>query len=122
MGPKTDFSETLATCRYSECQRLHKERHSTLKWKPTICKEDLDFSGYYTLTCTKKCHVDFHPWCWKNKKGKKLDKDYLQERCFTPDCGAPVSEITIFRNDKEPVKIKDEKITKRMINNGGKSA
>ena len=80
---KTDRPEILATCRYECCQKRHEERHnnSILQWKATICQQDIDYKGYYSLICTEKCCIDFHPWCWQHKKkqdGKKGDKDYLQ--------------------------------------------
>ena len=80
---KTDRPEILATCRYECCQKLHEGRYnnSILQWKAAICQQDINFKGYYSLICTEKCCIDFHPWCWQDKKkqdGKKGDKDYLQ--------------------------------------------
>ena len=85
--------------RYEECQKLSQARQSILQWKAEICLQDLDFKGYYYLTCTEKCRIDFHPWCWKHKKDQevKKDKDYLQEWCLTPDCKAPFCKITVVK-------------------------
>ena len=119
---EVDFKpEVLATCRYKECQIVHdkSDKSSVMKWKAQICVQDLDYKGFYTTDCTEKCHIDFHPWCWKCKKdcdGIKNDKDYLKQNCPTPDCGAPISEITIVKDDPEnPIKFKDEKLTERRL-------
>ena len=62
--------QILATCRYDDCQKIYLDKfgQSILKWKAEICQDDLNFKGFYRLTCTEKCHIDFHPWCWKHKR------------------------------------------------------
>jgi len=117
--------QILATCRYEECQKLSQGRQSILQWKGEICLQDLDFKGYYHLTCTEKCRIDFHPWCWKHKKDQevKKDKDYLQEWCLTPDCKAPFCKITVVKdNPDQPIEISDKRITEKMLEKGRKSA
>ena len=93
------WTDLFLTFRYEECQKLYQGRQSVLQWKAEICLQDLDFKGYYHLTCTEKCRIDFHPWCWKHKKDQevKKDKDYLQEWCLTPDCKAPFCKITVVK-------------------------
>jgi hypothetical protein len=66
--------------------------------------------------------VDFHPWCWKHKKDKdgiNKDKDFLTIWCMTPDCKAPISKVTIVKDDPEtPVIITDEDLTAKMVAEG----
>ena len=108
----------LATCRYEECQKLHKNHQSILEWKAEICLEDLDFKGFYRLACTEKCHIDFHSWCWKHKKDQELrkDKDYLHDWCTTPDCEARIVKITVVKDDPDkPIEIMDKRIPEKML-------
>lgn len=108
----------LATCRYEKCQKLHKNHQTILEWKAEICLEDLDFKGFYRLACTEKCHIDFHSWCWKHKKDQELrkDKDYLHDRCTTPDCEARIVKITVVKDDPDkPIEIMDKRIPEKML-------
>ena len=108
----------LGTCRYEECQKLHKNNQSILEWKAEICLEDLDFKGFYRLACTEKCHIDFHSWCWKHKKDQELrkDKDYLHDRCTTPDCEARIVKIIVIKDDPDkPIEIVDKRIPEKML-------
>ena len=114
--------EILATCRYKDCQKLHlanTNKCGILPWTSTICRQDLDYKGYYTLICTEKCRIDFHFWCWKCKKeedGKNLDKDYLQDWCLTPDCGAPICKVIVVKDDpNDALELSDDDITKKML-------
>merc|ERR1712223_301970 len=121
---KADRPQVLATCRYDECHKLH--RRSILQFKSAICQQDLDFKGFYTLHCTEKCKIDFHPWCWKHKKdreNKNLDKDYLHEWCATPDCEAPICKITVVKdNPDQPLEIIDKQTTDKMLSGGQKAS
>ncbi len=116
----------LATCRHEDCQSVHEksERAKLLQWKATIHERDLDYKGFTRLSCTEKCDIDFHPWCWKNQKeldGTNTDKDYLSRWCLTPDCHSPISKIQIFQVDKkDPVVITDDDVTKKMTKSGRK--
>ena len=117
-----DFKpEILATCRYEDCEKVHKkqDKSQVLQWKSNICGQDLDYKGFYTTECTEKCHVDFHPWCWKNKKDNdmiKNDKEYLKQNCSTPDCGAPIAYLKVTKDQgQDPIEFKDEELTKRRL-------
>ncbi|XP_061104846.1 E3 ubiquitin-protein ligase TTC3 isoform X2 [Conger conger] len=86
LPPKPD-----AVCRHANCQG-----HS----KPQIYFTDPDFKGFIRMICCQKCNVEFHISCWKKMKAAvfcdKNDKDFLQEICFTPDCGGKICHIVIF--------------------------
>ena len=117
-----DFKpEILATCRFQDCEKVHKkqDKSQVLNWKQTICAQDLDYKGFYTTECTEKCHVDFHPWCWKCKKDIdmiKNDKEYLKQNCSTPDCGAPIAYLKVTKDQgQDPIEFKDEELTKRRL-------
>lgn len=119
---KSEKHEVLATCRYEDCQKIH-PKDSVVNWKKEICKEDLDYKGFYTVICkqpSRPCKIDFHFSCWKHKKDKddkKKDKDYLQEWCVTPNCGYPICKIIIVKDDPETaLEIKDDKLTDQMMN------
>ncbi len=77
------------------------------------------FARFTRLTCSEKCVVDYHPWCWKVEKerdGGSIDKDYLSRWCKTPDCNAPISKIEIVRDDiSNPVVISDNAVTEKML-------
>lgn len=115
---KFDKPEVLATCKYDQCEKLHQNKNSILNWKPTICRQDLDYNGFVTFWCTEGCRIDFHSYCWKQKKkaeSKNKDKDYLQEWCMTPDCDAPICKIHIVKDDPEKfIELKDDKMTEKM--------
>ena len=118
-----DFKpEILATCRFQDCEKVHKkqvDKSQVLHWKQTICVQDLDYKGFYTTECTEKCHVDFHPWCWKSKKDIdmiKNDKEYLKQNCSTPDCGAPIAYLKVTKDQgQDPIEFKDDELTKRRL-------
>ena len=93
-----------------------------LGWKQTIKIDDVDYKGFTRMTCTDRCVIDFHPWCWKHKKDSEkchLDKDYLKTYCPTPDCGAPIRQISLYKDDLEnPYSLTDEEMTKKMLAEG----
>ncbi|XP_064207284.1 E3 ubiquitin-protein ligase TTC3 isoform X2 [Anguilla rostrata] len=84
--PKPD-----AVCHHENCQG-----HS----KTQIYFTDPDFKGFIRMICCQRCNVEFHISCWKKMKAAvfsdKNDKDFLQEMCFTPDCGGKICHIVIF--------------------------
>ncbi|KAJ8347748.1 hypothetical protein SKAU_G00263370 [Synaphobranchus kaupii] len=84
--PKPD-----AVCRHEKCQG-----HS----KTEIYFTDPDFKGFIRMICCHRCNVEYHISCWKKMKAAvfsdKNDKDFLQELCFTPDCGGKIFHIVIF--------------------------
>ncbi|XP_054829131.1 E3 ubiquitin-protein ligase TTC3 [Eublepharis macularius] len=81
-----------AICRYQQCQ--------TRKIK--IYFSDPDFKGFIRVTCCEQCIVEFHVSCWKKLKATRFndknDKDFLQQVCFTPDCGGLISKIVLFNS------------------------
>ena len=84
--------------------------------------DDVDYKGFTRMTCTDRCVIDFHPWCWKHKKDTEnchLDKDYLKTYCPTPDCGAPIRQVSLFKEDLEnPFSLTDDEWTKKMLAEG----
>ncbi|XP_036379577.1 E3 ubiquitin-protein ligase TTC3 isoform X1 [Megalops cyprinoides] len=84
--PKPD-----ALCRNQKCQG-----HSKIE----IYFTDPDFKGFIRMVCCQGCSVEFHISCWKKMKAAlysdKNDKDFLQETCFTPDCGGKICRIVIY--------------------------
>ncbi|KAG9351552.1 hypothetical protein JZ751_022803 [Albula glossodonta] len=84
--PKPD-----GVCRHQKCQG-----HSKIE----IYFTDPDFKGFIRMVCCQSCNVEFHISCWKKMKAAmfsdKNDKDFLQETCFTPDCGGKICHIVIF--------------------------
>ncbi|XP_069046091.1 E3 ubiquitin-protein ligase TTC3 isoform X2 [Lepisosteus oculatus] len=61
---------------------------------------DPDFKGFIRMMCCQMCSVEYHINCWKKMKAvlynEKNDKDFLQDTCFTPDCGGKISRIIIY--------------------------
>ncbi|XP_070555988.1 E3 ubiquitin-protein ligase TTC3-like [Ptychodera flava] len=80
--------------------RLHDPSSNT---KIDIYFSDPDFKGFVRTQCHEHCTLEFHPSCWKKIKHENVekaqDKDYLGERCFTPDCDAVIVYIVIFSQD-----------------------
>uniref|UniRef100_H3B6W4 RING-type E3 ubiquitin transferase n=1 Tax=Latimeria chalumnae TaxID=7897 RepID=H3B6W4_LATCH len=83
--------EPDAVCRYQQCQSSSKIQ---------IYFTDPDFKGFIRLMCCQFCRVEFHINCWKKLKtisfSDKNDKDFLEDQCFTPDCGGSISKIVII--------------------------
>uniref|UniRef100_A0A2K6NCA2 E3 ubiquitin-protein ligase TTC3 n=2 Tax=Rhinopithecus roxellana TaxID=61622 RepID=A0A2K6NCA2_RHIRO len=61
---------------------------------------DPDFKGFIRISCCQYCKIEFHMNCWKKLKtttfNDKIDKDFLQGICLTPDCEGVISKIIIF--------------------------
>nr|XP_037845435.1 E3 ubiquitin-protein ligase TTC3-like [Chlorocebus sabaeus] len=61
---------------------------------------DPDFKGFIRISCCQYCKIEFHMNCWKKLKSTtfndKIDKDFLQGICLTPDCEGVISKIIIF--------------------------
>ncbi|XP_029924720.1 E3 ubiquitin-protein ligase TTC3 [Myripristis murdjan] len=68
--------------------------------KAEIYFTDPDFKGFIRIGCCQSCIVEYHITCWKALKSvsfsDKNEKDFLQEPCFTPDCGGQICCIKIF--------------------------
>lgn len=68
--------------------------------KSEIYFTDPDFKGFIRIHCCKSCRVEYHITCWKSLKTlsflEKNEKDFLQDRCLTPDCVGQINGIKIF--------------------------
>lgn len=80
-----------AICSYQKCLGLSKIQ---------IYVTDPDFKGFIRISCCQYCKIEFHMNCWKKLKAAtfndKIDKDFLQGVCLTPDCEGIISKIIIF--------------------------
>ncbi|XP_052014937.1 E3 ubiquitin-protein ligase TTC3 isoform X5 [Apodemus sylvaticus] len=80
-----------AVCCYKKCRGYSKIQ---------IYLTDPDFKGFIRISCCQYCKVEFHMNCWKKLKtttfNDKIDKDFLQGICLTPDCEGIISKIIIF--------------------------
>ncbi|XP_062945155.1 E3 ubiquitin-protein ligase TTC3 isoform X2 [Cynocephalus volans] len=80
-----------AICCYQKCRGYSKIQ---------IYITDPDFKGFIRISCCQYCKVEFHMNCWKKLKtttfNDKIDKDFLQGICLTPDCEGIISKIIIF--------------------------
>ncbi|XP_050018001.1 E3 ubiquitin-protein ligase TTC3 isoform X2 [Alexandromys fortis] len=80
-----------AVCCYQQCRGYSKIQ---------IYLTDPDFKGFIRISCCQYCKVEFHMNCWKKLKtttfNDKIDKDFLQGICLTPDCEGVISKIIIF--------------------------
>ncbi|XP_025149628.3 E3 ubiquitin-protein ligase TTC3 isoform X7 [Bubalus bubalis] len=80
-----------ATCCYQKCHGYSKIQ---------IYITDPDFKGFIRISCCQYCKIEFHMNCWKKLKtttfNDKIDKDFLQGICLTPDCEGIISKIIIF--------------------------
>ncbi|XP_010634873.1 E3 ubiquitin-protein ligase TTC3 isoform X2 [Fukomys damarensis] len=80
-----------AICSYQKCLGLSKIQ---------IYVTDPDFKGFIRISCCQYCKIEFHMNCWKKLKATtfndKIDKDFLQGVCLTPDCEGIISKIIIF--------------------------
>uniref|UniRef100_A0A667Y0B7 RING-type E3 ubiquitin transferase n=1 Tax=Myripristis murdjan TaxID=586833 RepID=A0A667Y0B7_9TELE len=102
--------------------------------KAEIYFTDPDFKGFIRIGCCQSCIVEYHITCWKALKSvsfsDKNEKDFLQEPCFTPDCGGQICCIKIFGStglikckvrkifggeaDQKKLKSKEERKLRRM--------
>ncbi|KAM5333504.1 E3 ubiquitin-protein ligase TTC3 isoform 2-T4 [Glossophaga mutica] len=80
-----------AVCSYQNCCGASKVQ---------IYITDPDFKGFIRISCCQYCKIEFHINCWKKLKtttyNDKIDKDFLQGICLTPDCKGIISKIIIF--------------------------
>lgn len=80
-----------AVCCYQKCHGYSKIQ---------IYITDPDFKGFIRISCCQYCKIEFHMNCWKKLKtttfNDKIDKDFLQGICLTPDCEGIISKIIIF--------------------------
>ncbi|XP_053772952.1 E3 ubiquitin-protein ligase TTC3 isoform X2 [Desmodus rotundus] len=80
-----------AVCSYQNCRGSSKIQ---------IYITDPDFKGFIRISCCQYCKIEFHINCWKKLKATtyndKIDKDFLQGVCLTPDCKGIISKIIIF--------------------------
>nr|KAF6384050.1 tetratricopeptide repeat domain 3 [Pipistrellus kuhlii] len=80
-----------AVCCYQKCHGYSKIQ---------IYISDPDFKGFIRISCCQYCKIEFHMNCWKKLKtttfNDKIDKDFLQGICLTPDCEGIISKIIIF--------------------------
>ncbi|XP_021570133.1 E3 ubiquitin-protein ligase TTC3 [Carlito syrichta] len=80
-----------AICCYQKCCGYSKIQ---------IYISDPDFKGFIRISCCQYCKIEFHINCWKKLKATtfndKIDKDFLQGICLTPDCEGIISKIIIF--------------------------
>ncbi|XP_023375361.1 E3 ubiquitin-protein ligase TTC3 [Otolemur garnettii] len=80
-----------AICCYQKCRGYSKIQ---------IYITDPDFKGFIRISCCQYCKIEFHLNCWKKLKtttfNDKIDKDFLQGICLTPDCEGIISKIIIF--------------------------
>uniref|UniRef100_A0A2K5ZJH3 E3 ubiquitin-protein ligase TTC3 n=1 Tax=Mandrillus leucophaeus TaxID=9568 RepID=A0A2K5ZJH3_MANLE len=80
-----------AICCYQKCHGYSKIQ---------IYITDPDFKGFIRISCCQYCKIEFHMNCWKKLKSTtfndKIDKDFLQGICLTPDCEGVISKIIIF--------------------------
>nr|XP_013001571.1 E3 ubiquitin-protein ligase TTC3 isoform X1 [Cavia porcellus] len=80
-----------AVCSYAKCLGVSKIQ---------IYVTDPDFKGFIRISCCQYCKIEFHMNCWKKLKATtfndKIDKDFLQGVCLTPDCEGIISKIIIF--------------------------
>ena len=106
-------TDPKAVCRYEKCRDCFDKQawSGLLFWSNFIRIKDVDYKGYYRLTCQDRCKIEFHPHCWKEQKGRqdlKNDKDFLNMPCLTPDCNGLIVEIVRFpgNNAAKPVILK----------------
>ncbi|KAM4887339.1 E3 ubiquitin-protein ligase TTC3 isoform 2-T2 [Thomomys bottae] len=82
-----------AVCCYQKCHGYSKIQ---------IYITDPDFKGFIRISCCQYCKIEFHMNCWKKLKtttfNDKIDKDFLQGICLTPDCKGTISKIIIFNS------------------------
>ncbi|XP_017275398.1 E3 ubiquitin-protein ligase TTC3 isoform X2 [Kryptolebias marmoratus] len=80
-----------AVCRLEKC---------LCPLKAEIFLTDPDFKGFVEIRCCHSCRVEFHVSCWKSLKTTKFfernEKDFLHEKCLTPDCIGRICSIKIF--------------------------
>ncbi|XP_049623509.1 LOW QUALITY PROTEIN: E3 ubiquitin-protein ligase TTC3-like [Suncus etruscus] len=104
-----------AICCYQQCRGYSKIQ---------IYVTDPDFKGFIRISCCQYCKIEFHMNCWKKLKtttfNDKIDKDFLQGICLTPDCEGIISKIIIYSSSGQVKcefehKVIKEKVSPRPI-------
>ncbi|XP_040606357.1 E3 ubiquitin-protein ligase TTC3 isoform X4 [Mesocricetus auratus] len=99
-----------AVCCYPKCRGYSKIQ---------IYLTDPDFKGFIRISCCQYCKVEFHMNCWKKLKtttfNDKIDKDFLQGICLTPDCEGIISKIIIFSSGGQVKCEFEHKVTKEKV-------
>ena len=108
-----------AVCRYENCLKL--SRHIVPSEKIYIT--DPDWRPYYQILCRSNCTLEYHDYCWAEKKlefkdGVKIpsEKDFCGKVCLTPDCEGIIIKILIYETQYggEPKVIEDKKLNERL--------
>ncbi|XP_058517623.1 E3 ubiquitin-protein ligase TTC3 isoform X2 [Ochotona princeps] len=99
-----------AICCYQKCRGYSKIQ---------IYITDPDFKGFIRISCCQYCKIEFHMNCWKKLKtttfNDKIDKDFLQGICLTPDCEGIISKIIIFSSGGQVKCEFEHKVTKAKV-------
>ncbi|XP_029794832.1 E3 ubiquitin-protein ligase TTC3 isoform X2 [Suricata suricatta] len=99
-----------AICCYQKCHGYSKIQ---------IYITDPDFKGFIRISCCQYCKIEFHMNCWKKLKtttfNDKIDKDFLQGICLTPDCEGIISKIIIFSSGGQVKCEFEHKIVKEKV-------
>ncbi|GFT40292.1 e3 ubiquitin-protein ligase TTC3 [Trichonephila clavipes] len=84
-----------ATCRYEDCS-----------FQPSIYYYDPDFKGLYCIHCSEHCYLQYHVQCWKSIRtlANHIDKEFLDKKCYTPDCEGVIVHIQIINKEGDVVK------------------
>ncbi len=95
-----------AHCRYEMCQKVFAEQPCSkqMEWSQKFSENDIDYEGFVRVICEDGCQVDYHPYCWKDRKKMadiKRDIEYLAMVCDTPECGERVHLIERYAKDSK---------------------
>lgn len=93
-------------CRFEHCQLCFNAQPAanSMNWTRCIDELDADYRGFVRVICENRCKIEFHPFCWKERKSRcnvKNDKDYLVMVCDTPDCNGQINEIWKFGETRQ---------------------
>ncbi|XP_039249643.2 uncharacterized protein LOC120327250 [Styela clava] len=96
-----------AICQYEACLKDYQRK--------SIYVNDLDFEGYFAISCDWSCKLSYHLRCWSKFKHQVLrvsgDKDVLGSDCYTPDCHGKIILIKMFDENaayKKDLKLPNE--------------
>lgn len=88
-----------AICQYEECLKDYRRKE--------VYVTDLDFEGYFIISCDWSCVIHYHLRCWSKFKHEILrvsgDRDVLGTPCRTPDCLGKIIFIQML-DEKAQVK------------------
>ncbi|GFQ76830.1 e3 ubiquitin-protein ligase TTC3 [Trichonephila clavata] len=84
-----------ATCRYEDCSL-----------QPSIYYSDPDFKGLYCIHCSEHCYLQYHVQCWKSIRtlANHIDKEFLDKKCYTPDCEGVIVHMQVINKEGDVVK------------------